>query len=60
MGVTGQYGEIFTMTREMMGTFSIALYENPALAQTQNSTLGNPAAGMFEYFARWDAVEALW
>lgn len=62
MGVIGQYGDIFTMTWEMMGfeTFSIALHENPALVQALNSTIGNLVVSMFEYFAQMDAVDILW
>lgn len=62
MGVIGQYGDIFTMTWEMMGfeSFSIAAYENPALVEALNTTLGNLVVSMFEYFAESDAVDVLW
>jgi uroporphyrinogen decarboxylase len=62
MGVIGQYGDIFTMTWEMMGfeTFSMALFENPELVDRLNTTLGNLVLGMFENFAQSDAVDVLW
>jgi uroporphyrinogen decarboxylase len=62
MGVIGQYGDIFTMTWEMMGleTFSMALFENPDLVERLNTTLGNLVLSMFEYFAQSDAVDAIW
>jgi len=62
MGVIGQYGDIFTMTWEMMGfeTFSFALYENPELIQALNNKLGELVVSMFEYFAQSDAVDILW
>lgn len=62
MGVIGQYGDIFTMTWEMMGfeTFSMALFENPALIDALNQRLGRLVLSMFEYFAQSDAVDVLW
>lgn len=62
MGVIGQYGDIFTMTWEMMGfeAFSFALFENPELIKKLNDTLGNLVISMFEYFAQHDNVDALW
>lgn len=62
MGVIGQYGDIFTMTWEMMGfeSFSIALFENPDLIQTLNNTLGELVISMFEYFVQSDTVDAIW
>jgi len=62
MGVIGQYGDIFTMTWEMMGfeTFSSAIYENPGLVKALNEKLGGLVISMFEYFAQSDAVDALW
>lgn len=62
MGVIGQYGDIFTMTWEMMGfeAFSIALFENPALVGELNRALGDLVVSMFEYFAQSDAVDVLW
>lgn len=62
MGVIGQYGDIFTMTWEMMGfeSFSFALFENPDLIKALNDELGNLVLSMFEYFAQSDAVDILW
>ena len=62
MGVIGQYGDIFTMTWEMMGfeEFSVALFENPELVQALNTRLGELVVSMFEHFAQDDAVDALW
>lgn len=62
MGVIGQYGDIFTMTWEMMGfeAFSMALFENPELIQALNDKLGELVLSMFEYFADCEAVDVLW
>ena len=62
MGVVGQYGDIFTMTWEMMGfeTFSLALYEDPDLVLELNTRVGELVLSMFEHFASCDAVDALW
>jgi uroporphyrinogen decarboxylase len=62
MGVIGQYGDIFTMTWEMMGfeTFSRCLFEEPELVDALNEKLGNLVISMFEYFAQSDAVDVLW
>jgi uroporphyrinogen decarboxylase len=62
LGVIGQYGDIFTMTWEMMGfeNFSMSLFENPGLVERLNTTLGDLVVGMFEYFADCDAVDVLW
>ncbi len=62
MGVIGQYGDIFTMTWELMGfeTFSMALFEQPDLVERVNTTIGNLVVSMFEYFADSDAVDVLW
>ena len=62
MGVVGQYGDIFTMTWEMMGfeTFSLALFENEELVNALNKRLGELVLSMFEYFAQSDAVDAIW
>ena len=62
MGVIGQYGDIFTMTWEMMGfeSFSIALFENEDLIKNLNDRLGELVLSMFEYFAQSDAVDAIW
>jgi len=62
MGVIGQYGDIFTMTWEMMGfeAFSFALFENPELIKKLNDTLGNLVLSMFDYFAQNDSVDVIW
>lgn len=62
MGVIGQYGDIFTMTWEMMGfeSFSLALFENPELVSALNEKIGCLVLPMFEYFAQSDAVDMLW
>jgi len=62
MGVIGQYGDIFTMTWEMMGfeNFSFSLFENPELVERLNSTVGELVVSMFEYFAECDTVDVLW
>ncbi len=62
MGVVGQYGDIFTMTWEMMGFegFSMALFENPHLIKALNDKIGGLVLSMFEYFAQSDVVDVLW
>lgn len=62
MGVVGQYGDIFTMTWEMMGfeSFSFALFENEELVDKLNNKLGELVLSMFEYFAQSDIVDAIW
>lgn len=62
LGVIGQYGDIFTMTWEMMGfeTFSFALFENLDLIKKLNNKIGNLVLSMFEYMAKSDAVDVLW
>ncbi len=62
MGVIGQYGDIFTMTWEMMGfeTFSLALFDNPGLITALNDKIGDLVYSMFEYFAQSDAVDVIW
>ncbi len=62
MGVIGQYGDIFTLTWEMMGFegFSMALFENPELLKQLNRIIGERIVSMFEYFARSDVVDVLW
>ncbi len=62
MGVIGQYGDIFTMTWEMMGfeSFSLALFMQPELVKRLNDRIGDLVLSMFEYFAQSDAVDVLW
>ena len=62
MGVIGQYGDIFTMTWEIMGfeNFSFALFENPELVDALNEKLGNLVLSMFEYFVQSEVVDIIW
>jgi uroporphyrinogen decarboxylase len=62
LGVVAQYGDIFTMTWELMGfeTFSLALFENEELINLLNNRLGDLVLNMFEYFAQLDIVDAIW
>jgi uroporphyrinogen decarboxylase len=62
MGVIGQYGDIFTMTWEMMGfeAFSMAIFEQPELVRRLNNTVGAIVLSMFEYFAECRNVDVLW
>jgi uroporphyrinogen decarboxylase len=62
MGVIGQYGDIFTMTWEIMGfeSFSFSLYEQPELVKSINDILGNLVISMFEYFVQSDIVDIIW
>lgn len=62
MGVIGQYGDIFTMTWEMMGFegFSFALFENPELIKQLNNILGELVLSMFEVFAQHDNIDVIW
>lgn len=62
MGIVGQYGDIFTMTWEMMGfeAFSLAVYEEPDLVNDLNQRLGEIVVAMFERMAADPAVDALW
>ena len=62
MGVIGQYGDIFTMTWELMGFegFSYALFDNPDLVMGILDKIGDPVFSMFEYFVQNDVVDAIW
>lgn len=62
MGVIGQYGDIFTMTWDLMGleAFSMALYSEPELVRCLSETIGELVYSMFEYFAQSDVVNILW
>jgi len=62
LGVIGQYGDIFTMTWEMMGleTFSMALFTEPDLVKILNDKVGTIVLSMFEYFAQNDILDAIW
>lgn len=62
MGIIGQYGDIFTMTWEMMGfeNFSFALFENESLIKNLNERIGDIVVNMFENMADFDSVSVLW
>jgi uroporphyrinogen decarboxylase len=62
MGVCGQYGDIFTMTWEMMGfeAFSMAVYEEPELVEALNNAVGEIVLSMFERMVAHPAVDILW
>lgn len=62
MGIVGQYGDIFTMTWEMMGfeNFSLALFEDDELIKMINDTVGSIVLSMFENMSQLDEVKALW
>jgi len=62
MGIIGQYGDIFTMTWEMMGfeNFSIALFEDESLIQKINNKVGDIVLSMFRNMTELDSVKILW
>jgi uroporphyrinogen decarboxylase len=62
MGVIGQYGDIFTMTWEMMGFehFSLQIYEDPELLNGLNQRVGELVVSMFRRMAASSAVDVLW
>lgn len=62
MCIIGQYGDIFTMTWEMMGfeNFSISLFENEDLITRLNNKLGELVIDMFKTFIQYDSVKAIW
>jgi uroporphyrinogen decarboxylase len=62
MGGIAQYGDIFTLTWELMGfeTFSYALIDQPDLVEDLWNTIGELVYGMFEKMASYDFVGALW
>lgn len=62
MGIIGQYGDIFTMTWELMGfeNFSIALFENENLISLVNKKIGEIVVKMFKDMSEMDSVYALW
>lgn len=62
MCIIGQYGDIFTMTWEMMGfeNFSISLFENEDLVNNLNNKLGELVFEMFKHFVQFDSVKAIW
>ncbi len=62
LGIVGQYGDIFTMTWEMMGfeNFSLALFEDDELIKMINEKIGHIVVNMFENMSQIDEVKALW
>lgn len=62
MGIVGQYGDIFTMTWELMGfeNFSLALFEDDELIKLINDKVGQIVIKMFENMAKIDEVKVLW
>ncbi|MCS7053641.1 MAG: nucleoside 2-deoxyribosyltransferase [Ignavibacterium sp.] len=61
-GIIGQYGDIFTMTWELMGfeNFSLALFENYDLVKRINNSLGEVIFSMFQNMITIDEVAAIW
>lgn len=62
LGVIAQYGDIFTLTWELMGfeVFSYALVDNAELVDALWNKIGNLIYGMFERMVEYDFVGALW
>jgi uroporphyrinogen decarboxylase len=62
MGIVGQYGDIYTLTWEMMGfeTFSMLMYEDPELVKVIFKKIGDLILSMFENMADMDFVKVLW
>ncbi|MEJ5263214.1 MAG: uroporphyrinogen decarboxylase family protein [Ignavibacterium sp.] len=62
MGIVGQYGDIFTMTWEMMGfdNFSLALFEDETLIRMINEKVGEIVLSMFNNMAEMENVNVLW
>ncbi len=62
MGIVGQYGDIFTLSWELMGleNYSFALYENPKLVQAITDKIGATILSMFRHMADDDSVRVLW
>lgn len=62
MGIIGQYGDIFTMTWEMMGfeNFSLALFEDETLIRMINEKVGEIVLSMFNNMAEMEHVNVLW
>ncbi len=61
-GIVGQFGDIFTMTWELMGfeNFSFALFENYYLVKQINNSLGEVIVNMFENMIGIPEVAAVW
>jgi uroporphyrinogen decarboxylase len=62
MGIIGQFGDIFTMTWEMMGfeNFSLALFEDETIIKLINDKVGEIVLSMFRNMSELDCVQALW
>lgn len=62
MGIIGQYGDIFTMTWEMMGfeNFSLALFEDETIIQMINNKVGEIVLTMFRNMSELNCVKVLW
>ncbi|MEA1987560.1 MAG: uroporphyrinogen decarboxylase family protein [Candidatus Marinimicrobia bacterium] len=62
MGIVGQYGDIYTLTWEMLGfeTFSMMMYEDPELVKIVFDKIGDLIISMFENMADMDFVKVLW
>jgi len=62
MGVIGQYGDIFTMTWELMGFehFAFSLFDNPELVKALNDRIGNLVLSMFDFISGQDSVNIIW
>lgn len=61
-GIIGQYGDIFTMTWELMGfeNFSYALFDNYDLVKRLNNKLGEIVLNMFQNMISIPQVVAIW
>jgi len=62
MGIIGQYGDMFTMTWELMGfdEFSMAMVEDPELVDAIMGKVGDLIVGMFRNMASAPGIAALW
>lgn len=62
LGIIGQYGDIFTLTWELMGfeQFAFALYEDLDLVLAINNAIGNTILSMFTYLCQHEQVDAVW
>ncbi|TFG99459.1 MAG: nucleoside 2-deoxyribosyltransferase [Calditrichales bacterium] len=62
MGVIGQYGDIFTLTWELMGfeNFALSIYQNPDLVKAVMAKLSEVILEMFRAMSQMDWVNVLW
>ena len=62
MGIVGQYGDIYTLTWEMIGfeAFSMMMYEDPDLVKIIFNKIGGLIMSMFDNMAEMDSVKVLW